>query len=172
MTAVIRALLLGISLCIPSASPYAQEVPAGFGWFGSVANTCWVGQFPDGRTEHTQCYTSQFGKFLRGTAALATIADGKRNVTFEGDSIFAWDEASKRIVYYIWGSDGSHRQLHAEYAGDELHFPVPMRADPARISYRSTWRRVNAETIEVRRERPTGDVWTTELTVTYRKRSP
>ena len=161
-----------VLLCIPVALVYAQELPPGFGWFLSVADACWVGQFPDGRSEHTQCYTTQFGKFLRGSAALATVTDGKRSVTFEGDSVFAWDEASKRIVYYIWGSDGSHRQLHAEYAGDELHFPIPTRADPARISYRSAWRRVDAETIEVRRQRPAGDDWTTELVVTYRKLSP
>ena len=172
MTELARALLLGVAFFMPAVSLSAQELPAGFGWFAAVANTCWVGQFPDGRTEHTQCYTSQFGKFLRGSAALATITDGRRNVTFEGDSVFAWDEASKRIVYYIWGSDGSHRQLSAEYAGDELHFPVPTRADPARLSHRSAWRRVDTETIEVRRQRPTGTEWTTELTVTYRKRSP
>ena len=168
MTALLRLLLL----CVPAASLCAQELPAGFGWFLSVADSCWVGQFPDGRTEHTQCYTTQFGRFLRGSAALATVTDGKRSVTFEGDSVFAWDEASRRIVYYIWGSDGSHRQLHAEYAGDELHFPVPTRAEPAKISYRSAWRRIDAETIEVRRQRPAGADWTTELVVTYRKRSP
>ena len=62
MAASFRMLLL----CIPAAPRFAQELPPGFGWFRSVADSCWVGQFPDGRTEHTQCYTSQFGKFLRG----------------------------------------------------------------------------------------------------------
>ena len=168
MPALLRVLLL----CIPAASLSAQELPSGFGWFRTMADTCWVGQFPDGRTEHTQCYKTQFGKFLRGTATLASVADGKRTITFEGDSVFAWDDASQRIVYYIWASDGSHRQLHAEYLGEELSFPVPTRADPAKISYRSLWRRVDAETIEVSRQRPAGDAWTTELVVTYRKRSP
>ena len=149
----------------------AQELPSGFGWFGSLVGMCWVGQFPDGRTEHTQCYTAQFGKFVRGTASLASVKDGGRQVIFEGDSLFVLDEASKQIVYYIWGSDGTHRQLHAQYLGDELHFPVPSRTDPSQVSHRSVWRRIDASTFEVRRERPKAGQWTTELTVTYRKRA-
>lgn len=166
LTTILRALLL----CLPAASLSAQELPVAFGWFGAMAGSCWIGQFPDGRTEHTQCYASQFAKFLRGTASLATVKDGIRQVMVEGDSVFAWDEASKTIIYYIWGSDGTHRQLHAKYVGGELHFPVTSRTDPSRVSYRSVWRRLDASTFEVRRERPREDQWTTELAVTYRKR--
>jgi hypothetical protein len=168
MTKLFPALLL----CLPVTSFAAQELPTGFGWFGAMAGSCWVGRFPDGRTEHTQCYTSQFGKFLRGTASLASVKEGARHITFHGDSVFGWDEASKRIVYYIWASDGSHRQLHASYSGDELHFPVTSRTEPSEVLYRSVWRRVDADTLEVRRERPKGDQWSTELTVTYRRASP
>lgn len=166
MSTLIRTLLL----CLPAMSISAQELPAGFGWFASMAGSCWVGQFPDGRTEHTQCYTSQFGKFVRGTASLAAVKEGTRQHAFEGDSVFAWDGPSGKIVYYIWGSDGSHRQLHAQFVGEELHFPVPSRTEPARVSYRSAWRRIDENTFEVRRERPQGDQWSNELTVIYRKR--
>ena len=49
---------------------YAQELPAGFGWFRNVVGHCWVGTLPDGITQHTHCYTSQFGRFIRGTSTL------------------------------------------------------------------------------------------------------
>jgi hypothetical protein len=156
-------------LSVSAASLSAQELPAGFGWFGTMVGSCWIGQFPDGRTEHTQCYSGQFGKFMRGTASLSSAKETARQVLFEGDSLFAWDDASKRIVYYIWGSDGTHRQLQAQYIGEELHFPVPSRTDPTQVSYRSVWRRIDASSFEVRRERPRGEQWATELIVTYRK---
>jgi hypothetical protein len=89
-------------LSVSAASLSAQELPAGFRWFGTMVGSCWIGQFPDGRTEHTQCYSGQFGKFMRGTASLSSAKETARQVLFEGDSLFAWDDASKRIVYYIW----------------------------------------------------------------------
>jgi hypothetical protein len=84
--------------------------------------------------------------------------------------LFTWDESRKVIVYYIWGSDGTHRQLEARYVGEELTFPVPLRADPSKVAYRSVWRRLSGDAFEVRRERPKGaDEWTTEVTVLYRR---
>ena len=106
----------------------AQELPAGFGWFRNVVGYCWVGLLPDGTTEHTHCYTSQFGRFIRGTSTLVQTKGGNKVTAFEGDSLFAWDDKERRIAYYIWASDGSHRQLNAELSGDE--FTVPYRRVP------------------------------------------
>lgn len=141
----------------------------GFGWFASLVGSCWRAEFPDGKTRHSQCYTSQFDRYLRGTAVLSSEQDGVVSERFSGDSLFALDEASGRITYYIWGSNGSHGRHEAYYAGDELVFPVARKDDPAVTSYRSVWRRIDAETFEVRRETPDGDGWNTELTVVYRK---
>ena len=71
--------------------------------------------------------------------------------------------------YYIWGSDGSYRQLEARYEGAELQFPVPSRSEPQKVLVRSVWRRVDASSFEVRRERLTASEWKPELTVTYRR---
>jgi len=143
-------------LVVLSASVDAQAIDPGFGWFADLAGSCWVGLLPDGETEHTQCYETQFHKFLRGAAVLKTQREGQWQPVFEGDSLFAWDETRKAIVYYIWGSDGSHRPLEARYVGDELSFPVPARADASKVAYRSVWRRIDPDTFEVRRERPDG----------------
>lgn len=162
-----RAILMSALLL---SAPVALAGPLdGFGWFASLVGSCWVGKFPDGRTRHTQCYTSQFDRYLRGTAVLSTEQGGVAKDQFSGDSLFALDESSGRIVYYIWGSNGSHGRHEAHYSGDELVFPIARKDDPAVTGYRSVWRRIDAETFEVRRETPDGDGWDTELTVVYRK---
>jgi hypothetical protein len=152
-----------------AAPAHAQPMNQAFGWFAGLADSCWVGRFPDGKTEHTQCYSVQFQKFLRGTAALKVQREGQWQLIFEGDSLFAWDESKSAIVNYIWGSDGSHRQFEARYVGEELHLPVPARADANKIAYRSVWRRLSSDTFEVRRERPNEAEWSTELAVVYRR---
>lgn len=147
----------------------AAALAAGFGWFASMAGTCWTGDFPDGKTRHTHCYTMQYGKFMRGTATTSAEKDGRIQVQTEGDSVYAWEEAGKRIVYYIWGSNGNHGRHEASYEGQELVFPVMTRADPPKVAFRSVWRRVDDDTLEVRRERPVENGWSTILKVTYRK---
>jgi hypothetical protein len=148
-----------------------------FGWFADVVDACWAGTFPDGKTQHSHCYSAQFDQFIRGTATLSGDTDGTFTEQFRGDSLFTWDEAEKKIVYYIWGSDGSHRRLEAHYEGRVLAFPVPSKTDSATIAYRSLWRRVDDSTIEVHRQVPLSPEegspmepgWRTELTVVYHK---
>ena len=164
---VLPVALLGLAIVASGAA--RAQTPDGFGWFGTLAGSCWAGTFADGRTTHTQCYTRQFDKFVRGTATLAEQRDGVQHMLFEGDSVFAFDEATRRIVYYIWGSDGAHRRLEAHYIGDELAFPVESRKDPGRIAYRSVWRRLGDDAFEVRRERPNEAKWDVELRVVYRR---
>lgn len=162
-----RAILMSALLL---SAPVALAGPLdGFGWFASLVGSCWQGGFPDGKTRHAQCYTSQFDRFLRGTAVLSTELDGVVKEQFSGDSLFALEAASGRIVYYIWGSNGSHGRHEAYYASDELVFPVARKDDPAVTSYRSVWRRIDADTFEVRRETPDGDGWNTELIIVYRR---
>jgi hypothetical protein len=161
-----------IGVLFAFASSRAAEAPPAFGWLGELAGACWAGELPDGKGTHTQCYTTQFGRFLRGTATLdVRDAEGSVRRAFEGDSVYAADGASGgRFVYYIWASDGSHSRNEAEYlAGNELSFPVLSRSEPGTVVYRSVWRRIDAEHFEVRRERPDGAGWRTEFKVDYRR---
>ena len=168
---IVSRLLQALSWGLPlvASGVAGAQTPDGFGWFGNLAGACWTGTFPDGKTTHTQCYTRQFDTFLRGTATLAERRDGAAHTLFEGDSVFAADEATRRIVYYIWGSDGAHRRLEAHYIGDELAFPVESRKEPGQIAYRSVWRRLGDDAFEVRRERPSAGEWKAELRVVYRR---
>jgi hypothetical protein len=151
-----------------SGAPVADR----FGWFTELVGSCWIGRFPDGERQHTQCYTTQFDKFIRGTAQLDRVKGGTISPLFAGDSLFTWDESTARIVYYIWGSDGSHSKHEAYYEGQALVFPVESRKEPGKISYRSVWARIDKNSFDVRREVPDGAGWKTELTVRYGRRGP
>ena len=147
--------------------------PPDFGWFGDLVGSCWTGRMPDGKTEHTQCYTKQYDRFIRGTATLSIEREGKWRAVFAGDSLFAGEPSGQRLSYYIWGTDGQHRALEANYFGDgELVFPMPSRDDPSKIAFRSVWKRVDKDRFEVRRERPVSEKWVPELTVMYARVPP
>jgi hypothetical protein len=170
-----------MALAVLFSGPLAAATPlAKFGWYADVVDACWVGTFPDGKTRHSHCYTAQFDQFIRGTAALSGEHQGIWTEQFQGDSLFAWDAAEEKIVYYIWGSDGSHSRREAWYEGEDLVFPVHSKTAPGTIAYRSLWRRVDDSTIEVQRQvpqgaqggAPAGPQWRTELTVIYHRQPP
>lgn len=159
-------------LIIALAATFSVQAPSPlkkFGWFADLIGSCWVGTFPDGKTQHSQCYTSQFDAFIRGTATLSGDHNGKWTERFSGDSVFAFNQSNGRIEYYIWGSDGNHAKHEAFYDGDELLFPVNSRKEPGKIAFRSVRRRLDRDSFEVRREVPDGARWKTALKVLYRK---
>jgi hypothetical protein len=163
------AVILTVCGLVASPSSGGAEQLARFGWFADLVDACWVGDFPNGKTRHSQCYTTQFDRFIRGAAELSGDHNGQQVQQFAGDSVFAWDEKTNRMIYYIWGSDGSHSRHEAYYEGEQLVFPAPGKKDPQVVAYRSVWRRLDPTTFEVRRERPDGADWKTDLTVVYRK---
>ena len=156
--------LLVTTSAVTAAGPLEK-----FGWFAGVVGSCWRGTFPDGKTQHTHCYTSQFDQFIRGTATLAGEHNGVMQDSFFGDSMFAWDEKNQRITYYTWGSDGTHGRHEAYYEGQDLAFPVRSKKEPDKVAYRSLWHRLDDGAFEVHRQVPEGSGWKTELKVVYRK---
>jgi hypothetical protein len=150
------------------AGPDEGDPLARFGWLRDLAGSCWRGTSADGQEMDTQCYATQFGRFLRGTIRIP-VRRGGETVTFEGDSVFAWSEREGRIVYWLWSSDGGHRSGEVVREGEVIRFPDPRREGAAET--RSTWTRVDAGSFRVVRERREADRWSEVLAVTYR-RSP
>lgn len=162
--------LLAITAAAAAAaeSPAGAAPPAGFGWFGSLAGSCWVGEYQAGGGD-TQCYEWQYGRYLRGTIEIDMKSGAGAPQKLTGDSVFDWDAKSGRIRYSNWSDAGSLQHGEAYYEGDLLLFPdVKSRDEEPRT--RSSWRRIDADTFEVTRERRNGDAWTAEFSVTYRRR--
>ncbi len=174
MRKITRAgLLPGLLLAAAAlaADPPADADPAAaLGWFGSLACSCWRGEYAGGGGD-TQCYTWQYGRYLRGTIAIdAPGKDGER-FRLAGDSVFDRDEKSGRIRYANWADLGDLQHGEAYYDGELLRFPdVKSKDEEPRT--RASWRRIDADTFEVTRERREGEEWTPLFSVTYRRVAP
>jgi steroid delta-isomerase-like uncharacterized protein len=109
----------------------------------------------------------QFGRLLRGTIKLSGMHGSQPVANFEGDSVYAWNPQSKRVQYSFWASDGTYGtgEMYAER--EQLIFP-PSAAD-APGAMRSVWRRVDADSFVVTREKRQGDAWGKVFEVTYRR---
>lgn len=163
-----KPLLALLLLCLATTA-HTSELPAGFRWLREMVDGTWEGRFPDGKTVHTQTYTTQFGHFLRGTASLSGDHQGKAVTSFAGDSVFAWDTNSNKIVYYIWGSDGNHSREEAYFENERLIFPVYSKKEPGTLRFRSAWTRLGPDAVRVDREVPDGAGWKISLSVNYRR---
>jgi hypothetical protein len=144
------------------------ELPEGFRWMRDLIGGTWEGKFPDGKTVHSQTYTSQFGRFLRGSASLSGDHGGQMT-SFSGDSVFACDSGSPNVVYYVWGSDGNHGREEAYFDGERIVFPVHSKKEPGKVRFRSVWTRLDADSFRVDREVPIEAGWKVTLSVTYHR---
>lgn len=152
-----------------AAEPAIEAAPpAGFGWFATLAGSCWSGEYPGGGGD-TQCYEWQYGRYLRGTIEISANGGDGTPRKLAGDSVFDWDASANRIRYSNWSDAGSLQHGEAYYEGEFLRFPdVKSRDEEPRA--RSSWRRIDADSFEVTRERRDGDAWAAEFAVTYRRR--
>ena len=160
--------ILAIALAaVPTAAQI--QVPAEFGWFGQLAGACWRGEHPGGRLRDEQCYSGQFGRFMRGTIALTPAGRGRDGPSHEGDSVFAWDSEQRRILFYFWGSDGRHGVSHGFFEGDDLVFPSAPESAGQAAGRRTVWRRIDAESYRVSVQTQVDGRWTDQMQVIYRK---
>lgn len=172
--ALILALVASLpTTAAPAAAPAVASEARPFGWLADLAGACWRATFPDGSRTDTQCYTMQYGKFLRGSIRLEAVgkaADGKP--PFEGDSIFVWDAPRNRMAMSFWSSSGQFGQSWGLVEGEAVRFPDPPKTDPKQPDLRSTWRRLDADRFEVVRERKDGETWTRVAAFTYARVRP
>lgn len=142
---------------------------APFGWFKDIAGHCWSGTYPDGKTSDTQCYSVQFGRMLRGTIRLSGMHGNKQVDNFEGASVYAWNPKARRVDYTFWASDGTYGTGEMFLEGKRLIFPMSGGTASNAGALRSVWRRVDADSFIVTREKRQGDAWAKVFDVTYRR---
>lgn len=74
--------------------------------FAFLVGKDWITTFPDGKTTDTQRFEWLYdGKFLRN---LHWVKSGDGKVMYEGETIYAWDYAKQRIVWYYFNTTGGH----------------------------------------------------------------
>ena len=153
---------------LAAASAAQAPAPAQFGWFGELAGSCWQGDHPGGAMRDRQCYSTQFGRFLRGTIELsAQQAEGAG--AHKGDSVFAWDPARERLLFYFWGSDGQHGVSEGYYEGGDLVFPAAPASAGQAPGRRTVWRRIDEDSYRVTVQTAADGNWSDRLQVVYRR---
>jgi hypothetical protein len=128
--------LLLIAPVCAFAHPEAGYQPLAF-----LADHCWKGEFPGGRTDE-HCFTWIYdGKFLRD---LHTVrAPGAPDA--QGESIYFYDSAAKRLEYLYIESDGGFSRGPVSIDNEVLVFPDTRFVEKGKtMVYRSRWQRSGA----------------------------
>lgn len=136
-------------------------------WLGELAGSCWRGTSTDGELVDTQCYSTQFGHFLRGTIRFP-VPRGEKTAAFEGDSVLAWDPASGNLEIFYWGNDGSFRKGEATLWKGVYRFQDRTKDGSAPVR-RTIWRRQGPDAFEVTLEHRKGDRWDAVKVVSYER---
>jgi len=146
--------LLCLLLFVPAiapAQPDARYQPLAF-----LADHCWKGAFPGGRTDE-HCFTWIYdGKFLRDRHTVH--AEGRPDAL--GESIYFWDSAAKRLEYLYIESDGGFSRGPVSIDNKALVFPDTSFVEKGKtMVYRSRWQRSGAGAYDVVTEFKSKDGW-------------
>lgn len=96
-------LLLGSPLFAGDAP---EAAPAALRPFAPLVGTKWVAPSPNGKTTDEQKFEWLFdGRFLRNQHA---VRDEKGATIYEGETIYAWDPLTEKVVWWSWNATGGH----------------------------------------------------------------
>jgi hypothetical protein len=146
--------LFGV-LLLTAGCAFAQP-DAGYQPLAFLADHCWKGTFPGGRTDE-HCFTWIYqGKFLRDRHSVH--AEGKPDAL--GESIYFWDSAAKRLEYLYIESDGGFSRGPVSTDNEALVFPDTTFVEKGQnMVYRSRWQRSGASAYDVVTEFKSKDGW-------------
>ena len=151
-----------------AATAAAEDLPDGaFGWMDDLAGYCWSATYPDG-TRDTQCYATQFDRYLRGTIEIVAPPGAGGRPPYRGDSVFVWEPARSEIVFHYWSSAGSNGVITGRVDGEQLVFPGISRNGEAPQT-RTVWTRIDADSYRVVQQRLNGETWADGVSLVYRR---
>ncbi|HEX9186329.1 MAG TPA: hypothetical protein VGB87_04610 [Vicinamibacteria bacterium] len=161
------------------AAPPADPL-AGFGWLRDLAGSCWTTVLPGGTLRDTQCYEVRFGRFLAGSIRLEPVETAAKDPAapklphgagFAGENVCKAEDGG-RIACWNWGSDGTFAPGAYVAEGDLFRYPLSRKPGSAAPEQRMTWKRLDADTVRVSREKKDGDAWTESFAVVYTRVRP
>jgi hypothetical protein len=84
--------------------------------FAPLIGRDWTAPLPAGNLTDTQRFDWMYGKkFIRNTHAVKT---SKGEVVYEGETVYAWDARSRRIVWWYWNASGGYLEGTVSIGGD------------------------------------------------------
>jgi hypothetical protein len=149
---------------------------AGFGWLRELAGSCWTSVLPGGTLRDTQCYEIRFGRFLAGSIRLEAVATPTEPATpapklphgagFGGENICK-AEADGRVSCWNWGSDGTFSPGEYLADGDLFRYPLTRKPGSTAPEQRMSWKRLDADSFRVSREKKDAGAWVESFAVVY-----
>lgn len=150
-----------------AAPAVAADLPDGaYGWMAELAGWCWSATYPEG-TRDTQCYSAQYGRFLRGTIELLP-GPGSSRPPYRGDSIAFWNEERGEIAVHYWSDAGNHGVMTGRVEGETIVFAMPAR-EGREPGMRTVWMRTGPGGFRVVQQRRDGDAWSDALSLAYER---
>lgn len=176
LTLVLSPLPVPAQDAAPAADPLA-----GLGWLRELAGSCWTAVLPGGTLRDTQCYEIRFGRFLAGSIRLGPVAAPgapaapaarfPHGAGFGGENICKAEEGG-RVSCWNWGSDGTFSPGEFLADGELLRYPLARKPGSTAPEQRMTWKRLDADSIRVSREKKDGDTWAESFAVVYARVRP
>jgi hypothetical protein len=116
---MIKHLCLVLLLCAAQqAHPatHADPAPGKLDSFAPLVGRDWTAPLPQGNLTDVQRFEWMYGrKFIRNTHAVKTA---KGEVVYEGQTVYAWDARSGRIVWWYWNVTGGFIEGTASIGAD------------------------------------------------------
>lgn len=164
--------LVGVALAAAGQQRAAASLPPGhFGWMADLAGACWRADYPDAKTTDTQCYSTQYDRYLRGTIEIRSGAPGAR--TYRGDSTFVWDPETAGMRFHYWSSEGNNGVSQGMIRDGAIIFTNPPSTDAAKPARRSVWSRVSPDSYRVTLQQNESEAgWRDVRSVTYSRFVP
>ena len=93
-------------------------IPDHFKAFTPLIGKDWRATFQDGKVSDVQRFEWIYGgKFMRNTH---WVRDAAGKVTYEGETVYAWDYKKKRLAWYYFNTSGGHMVGWVEGKGNGM----------------------------------------------------
>ena len=165
----LRSLIL-FALVMPSAAVGSADLREPLRPLQFLVGSCWTGTFPDGKATDTHCFESLFdGQFVRDRHR---VRGG--STPYAGETIYAWDQRQKRIVYTYWASDGGFSTGYADPSESrEITFPESHTDEGGkRTTMKNVWTPRSADAYEAWAAEEKDGQWKELWRMTLRRDGP
>ena len=111
-----------------------------------LVGSCWTGKLQGVSGEDTHCFEAVFGgRFVRDRHV---VRGGK--TPYEGETIYAWDPKTKKVIFTYWASDGSITTGTMERQGNgDLVFDESYANETGGLRLRTTFVRMGNDAYSV-----------------------
>lgn len=124
---------------------------------------CWRASFSE-RERDLQCFESLYGGKLIGNSHMVQGSDP----LYQGQTIFSWDEANKRIRFHYFTSTGAVSEGHFEQTPEGIMVPERHVGADGKVTEMRNWFLPEGEfAYRVIAREKTGDTWTERRNFRY-----